>query len=138
MPINAKSKFTTRPAIAVDVDGTLFVRGRVNTALVEWLVARKAEGAELLLWSARGRSYAQHAAEAAQIAELFDHIAAKPGYIVDDKGWAWTRYTKRIRMGEGGKALQNSSTPLSPETENRAKSPDKPETRDEKEQRGGA
>lgn len=86
------------PTIAIDVDGTLFVKGKLNTVLVEWAATRKAEGAELMLWSARGRLHALRAAGEAGIVELFDHIAGKPAYIVDDRGWSWTRFTKRIRL----------------------------------------
>ena len=29
-------------------------------------------------------------------------IISKPGYIVDDKGWAWTKYTRRLTAHNAG------------------------------------
>ena len=81
------------PAIAVDVDGTLLVRGACNAAVVRYCEARKAEGAYLILWSARGVEHARAVAAEFGVTDLFDAIIPKPGAIIDDKGWSWVRHT---------------------------------------------
>jgi hydroxymethylpyrimidine pyrophosphatase-like HAD family hydrolase len=87
--------------IAIDVDGTLQIQGKPNTRLIEWCKERKAEGFFLMLWSARGQAHATKYAELFGIADVFDLICSKPGYIVDDQGWGWVKYTKVIRsLGE--------------------------------------
>ncbi len=88
--------FPKQSVVTVDVDGTLLVDGRVNAKLVAWLKDRKAEGFELILWSAAGRQHAENAANFAGIAALFSAIISKPGFTVDDRGWDWTRTTKVI------------------------------------------
>jgi hypothetical protein len=43
---------------------------------------------------------ALNAVKAVYLADIEDIVAfklSKPGYIVDDKGWNWTRYTKQIK-----------------------------------------
>ena len=82
--------------VAIDVDDTLYRNGVLNAGLVRWLRERKTDGWETMLWSARGSEYAKGAAERAGITELFDVIISKPGVIVDDMGWGWTRYTKAL------------------------------------------
>jgi hydroxymethylpyrimidine pyrophosphatase-like HAD family hydrolase len=96
MNANPKRKFRPQKSIAVDVDGTLQILGKPNLRLIEWLKAKKDQGFSLMLWSSRGESNARHYAEAFGIADLFDVICSKPGYIVDDKGWKWTQYTRVI------------------------------------------
>lgn len=86
-----------RKVIAVDVDGTLKVRGGLNADLVEWVKAQRLRGYSMTLWSARGEEYATTFALEHGIAHLFDHICAKPGYVVDDQGWSWVRFTKVVR-----------------------------------------
>lgn len=93
-----KQKYPLMRAVAVDVDGTLFIGGVVNTALVQWCRKRKSEGFELTLWSSRGREYAQRAARLANVHDVFDHIISKPGYLVDDVGWSWIRYTRVVPL----------------------------------------
>jgi hypothetical protein len=89
--------------IAVDVDGTLRIRSGLNMRLVEYLREKKAEGYRLMLWSMRGEKYARTYADTHGIAEMFDVVAGKPGYIIDDVGWSWIKYTAVIRkMREGG------------------------------------
>jgi len=83
--------------IAVDVDGTLVVRGVVNKKLTDWCKHKKQEGFTMILWSSRGETHAINAAKLSGLCNVFDHIISKPGYIVDDKGWSWVRYTKWIR-----------------------------------------
>ena len=94
-------KYQPQKVIAVDVDGTLHNNGIVNHALVEWCKERKGQGFALMLWSARGEAYARKFAACFDITGLFDLICSKPGYIVDDQGWGWVKYTKVIRgLGE--------------------------------------
>lgn len=77
--------------IAVDVDGTL------NPRLIEWLRGQKTKGFKLMLWSSGGEEHAMDAAVRFGAVELFDLICSKPGYIIDDQGWGWIKYTKVIR-----------------------------------------
>ncbi len=87
----------TRPKlIAVDVDGTLIQRGELNEPLVKWIREAKADGFTVYLWSMRGSEYAKQVAESHGVAHLFDLVLGKPGFIVDDMGWGWSRYTKVI------------------------------------------
>jgi len=86
--------FAPRPWIYVDVDNTLLLGSRPNVRLIGWLRARKAEGQTLVLWSARGQEHAQRAARLLGVEELFEAILAKPGEIVDDKGWTWARHVR--------------------------------------------
>jgi hydroxymethylpyrimidine pyrophosphatase-like HAD family hydrolase len=84
--------------IYVDVDGTLLLANSgINWALVEQLRQKHAAGFSLVLWSARGEQHAKDAANKANCVGLFTAILSKPGFIIDDKGWAWTRYTKRLK-----------------------------------------
>lgn len=80
--------------VAVDVDGTLLVDGELNLPLVEWVKEQKSAGFEVLLWSAAGRDHAAEVAERFGIADHFSAIISKPGFIVDDLGWTWTKWTR--------------------------------------------
>jgi hydroxymethylpyrimidine pyrophosphatase-like HAD family hydrolase len=91
-----QQKYPPPRVIAVDVDGTLHVNGRVNQAVVEYCKARKADGFRLMLWSARGLGHAQRAADQFGLVDLFDDIVSKPGYVLDDLGWSWIKYTRII------------------------------------------
>lgn len=86
-----------RKVLAVDVDGTLHVRGRINQAAVEFCRRKKLEGFSLTLWSAGGEEHARTVAAQIGITELFDHIISKPFYVLDDNGWQWIKHTKVIR-----------------------------------------
>lgn len=89
---------TENKTIAVDVDGTLInVFGDLNEAVKKYCIARKADGYTLVLWSARGKEYAERYADQYGIANLFDVIMSKPGAILDDNGWAWIKYVKWVR-----------------------------------------
>lgn len=90
-------KYRPAKVIAVDVDGTLIVGGEVNKSLVEWCKDKKEQGFCMILWSARGEDHAKKAAKRSKTTDLFDYIHSKPGYIVDDKGWQWTKYTRIIK-----------------------------------------
>jgi hydroxymethylpyrimidine pyrophosphatase-like HAD family hydrolase len=88
---------TENKTIAVDVDGTLInAFGDVNAPVVEFCRCKKAQGFFLILWSARGKRHAEAQAARCGVVELFDAILSKPGLIIDDKGWSWTQYTKRV------------------------------------------
>ncbi len=89
-------KFPISKVIAVDVDGTLIVGGFLNKSLVEWCRKKREEGFSMILWSLRGENYAKKMAEWAGVTDIFHNIIGKPGYIVDDKGWGWTKFTRRI------------------------------------------
>jgi len=91
-----KQKYPPPKVIAVDVDGTLITRGVVNDKLVEWCKAKKDAGFNMILWSSRGEAHALNAAKITGLTDVFDTIISKPGFIVDDKGWQWVRYTKVI------------------------------------------
>jgi predicted mannosyl-3-phosphoglycerate phosphatase (HAD superfamily) len=84
-------------SIFIDVDDTLIIASRPNHSLVEWAKARHRQGYEIVIWSSRGTDHARAAADVCDLAGIAAAVVSKPGYIVDDKGWAWTRYTKRIR-----------------------------------------
>jgi hydroxymethylpyrimidine pyrophosphatase-like HAD family hydrolase len=85
---------------AIDVDGTLQVNNAPNANVIAWCKAAKARGMTLMLWSSRGKAYAQRIAEAFGVSDLFSVICSKPGFVLDDKGWDWTKYTKTIRTFE--------------------------------------
>ncbi len=87
-------KYPRRRVIAVDVDGTLLSHGCCNLALVAMLRNAKEDGFSLTLWSMGGEAYARSVAEALGLADLFDHIISKPGFVFDDAGWSWVRYTQ--------------------------------------------
>jgi hypothetical protein len=83
--------------LAVDVDGTLHVQGTPQPGVVDYITQCRERGMFIILWSARGKDYAQQVAEGMQITHLFDVIIPKPGHILDDMGWGWIQYTEVIR-----------------------------------------
>ena len=83
--------------IAVDVDGTLHRYGKLNEPLIAWCRKQKEAGFQLMLWSSRGQSYAKAAAEELGVVDLFDVICSKPGFVVDDQGWSWIKFTRIVR-----------------------------------------
>lgn len=82
--------------VAIDVDGTLIGPQGVNRSVVAWALERKQAGYSLILWSSRGEAHARKAAEIAGMTEAFDHILSKPGYVLDDQGWGWIKYTRVV------------------------------------------
>jgi hydroxymethylpyrimidine pyrophosphatase-like HAD family hydrolase len=92
-----KQKFPPPKVIAVDVDDTLQVRGFPNLRLIEWCREKKRQGYFLMLWSSRGQRHAENYAKKFGVLDIFDLICSKPGYVVDDQGWGWVKYTKVIR-----------------------------------------
>lgn len=91
------NKLERQRTIAVDVDGTLMLPSGINATLIEWIKGKRARGFATILWSARGEAYARAIAAEHGIIHLFDVIVSKPGYIVDDKGWSWIRFTKWVK-----------------------------------------
>ena len=92
-----RQKYPPTKCVGVDIDGTLVRDGRLNNDLVTWVRARKADGFDVILWSARGRVYAERVAERFKITDCFTAIIGKPGFIVDDQGWGWTKYCRVVR-----------------------------------------
>jgi hypothetical protein len=105
-----RQRYEPTRCIAVDVDGTLQINGRRNDVLIDWCRDRRLDGYSILLWSARGKEHARSVADAFACADVFDVILAKPGYIVDDLGWSWIKYTRVIDMGD----LQNTDEKVLP------------------------
>lgn len=88
-----RNKYPTTKCIAIDVDGTLVQDGKLSQAVANLAKTKKADGFEVILWSARGRRYAETVAAIAGIEDHFTAIVSKPGFIVDDLGWSWIKYT---------------------------------------------
>lgn len=89
-------EFPPARCIAIDVDGTLLIDGKLNEPLAEWAALKKQEGFDVVLWSAQGRAHAVNVAVEFGIDSQFTAIISKPGYIVDDLGWSWTQYTETV------------------------------------------
>ena len=92
--MNRPQKYPPPRVSAVDVDGTLHRNGVANQSLIEWCRKQKESGFKLMLWSSRGEDYARKAAELFGVVDLFHVICSKPGYVVDDQGWSWIKYTR--------------------------------------------
>ena len=96
--IGSKNKKYPRvKCVCIDVDGTIIQNGRLNKKLAEWASRKRDSGFEVILWSAQGKEHAEKVAAKYGIEKTFSAIISKPGYIVDDLGWSWTKYTKVIR-----------------------------------------
>ena len=95
-----KSKYPPTKTLAVDVDGTLLRNGELFEPVVKKCREAKAAGYRLMLWSARGREYAHHVASVLGVLELFDDVVSKPGFIIDDLGWSWVKYTRVVRLDD--------------------------------------
>ena len=84
--------------IAVDVDGTLLMHdGTINRQVVDWCRHQSEQGHGLMLWSSAGQAHAEEAAMRAGIGHLFGVIISKPGFVLDDQGWGWIRFTGVVR-----------------------------------------
>lgn len=90
-------RFAPPRVLAVDVDGTLIDGGRAHPSIVELVQRQAAAGWDVLIWSMRGRRYAEQAAAFAGLAELVTCVG-KPGVIVDDQGLDWLRDVRVQRM----------------------------------------
>ena len=92
-----RSKHPPTKCVAIDVDGTLLINGKLNRRLASWAAMKKASGYEVILWSAQGKGHAETIAKRYRIEDNFSSIISKPGYIVDDLGWSWIKYTKVLK-----------------------------------------
>ena len=93
-----RQKHPPAKCLAIDVDGTLIdSRMSLNAKVADLAKAKRGEGWDVILWSARGRRYAQAVAEKHGIEDVFTAIIGKPGFVVDDLGWQWIKYTRVIR-----------------------------------------
>lgn len=82
--------------LAVDVDHTLIRQGRPDLGVVTLIRERAADGWDVVVWSMRGRHYAQNAANVCGIAALVVCVG-KPGVILDDQGLDWLRGAQVVR-----------------------------------------
>ena len=89
--------FAMDKIIAIDIDGTLKLKFGINTPLIEALKRAKADGFQLILWSARGTAYAREFAALNFEDGFFDVIIGKPHFVADDRGWDWIRHTKLFK-----------------------------------------
>ena len=92
-----KAKYPPPDVIYVDVDGTLLVNGKPNPNVVRLIREKHEDGFQIIVWSSRGSVNAIRAVGLAGLNDIVSHKLSKPGYIVDDKGWSWTRYTEQIK-----------------------------------------
>lgn len=92
-----RKKYSPSNCLAIDVDGTLVTDGRLNQSVAKLAKDKKDQGMDVILWSARGRAYAEAVAKKHGLEDCFTFIVSKPGFIVDDLGWGWIKYTRVIR-----------------------------------------
>lgn len=95
-------KYAPRKSIYIDVDGVLLFEKGFNKELAAWIKKNSsAIGGEFdfVLWSSRGADHARRVAEALKITTCFLAILAKPGYIIDDRGFEWTAHVNNL-IGE--------------------------------------
>ena len=90
--------FPISKTICVDIDNTLIYKNELNQELVIWLKEQKKNNYDLILWSMQGRQYAEKVANKYNLQNLFNAIIGKPGFIIDDLGWSWTRHTKWVNQ----------------------------------------
>ena len=96
-----KGRLLPSRSIFVDVDNTLISpTGRLNRRMVIYCELKKNQGFDIILWSARGRVYAERVAKKFNIVDLFYTIIGKPKYIFDDIGWEWTRDTRILKYDD--------------------------------------
>jgi len=93
---NTQQKYPPPDVIYIDVDGTLLKCGKPDIKIVAWARKKYDQGFQLIVWSSRGAINATRAVHLAGIEDIVSFKLSKPGYIVDDKGWSWTEYTKQI------------------------------------------
>lgn len=71
--------------VFVDVDLTLIdANGKLLPEAREALLALKAAGGHLFLWSSVGADYCRKIAETHHLTDLFEGFAAKPDIVIDD------------------------------------------------------
>jgi len=95
--VTKRQKYPPARCIGIDVDGTLVRKGRLDRRLADWAKEKKEEGFEVILWTARGRDHALRTAKKFEIEDHFTAIIGKPGYVVDDLGWTWVKFTRVVR-----------------------------------------
>ena len=78
--------------IYVDCDGVLLLGHRINHTLVSKLHRMQSEGWDLVVWSARGREYAQVIASQSQLFRVT--CIGKPTIMIDDRPADLLRYCK--------------------------------------------
>ena len=93
-------RFPASKCVAIDVDNTLVINNKLTVSVVEFARLKKNEGFDVILWSAKGREHAEKQARRFHIEDCFTAIISKPGYIIDDLGWSWIKFTKWIRGAE--------------------------------------
>ena len=86
--------YPERKTIYVDVDGTLLIKDRINIRLVAYIKRMKQSGYEVNIWSMRGKKYAEKWCIRAGLKYYITHCLGKPGMIIDDEGWSWTKNCK--------------------------------------------
>jgi len=97
--------FPPTKCIAIDVDGTMLVQGKLNVKLAAIAKQMKLEGFEVILWSARGKKHAEHVASSLGVTDCFTVIISQPGYITDDMGWGWIKFTRWLKSYEEMESL---------------------------------
>jgi hydroxymethylpyrimidine pyrophosphatase-like HAD family hydrolase len=102
-------KYPPQKCLAIDVDNTLVIDGKLTQTVVDFAISKRAEGFDVILWSARGRKHAEDQAMRFGIKSVFTAILSKPGYIIDDIGWSWIKFTKWIRGSEIQNVKQEST-----------------------------
>ena len=76
----------------IDVDGCLLVRRQINQALVKFCRQHRADGWDIVLWSARGRIHAEKVACMAGLDDgTFVAIISKPEIVIDNNHFDWMR-----------------------------------------------
>jgi hypothetical protein len=86
---------TNRPAVYVDVDGTLIRNGRPYQPVIDRVLDMSTTH-DIYVWSAAGRNHAQQAVIDCGIFPYVRSCLSKPSYIIDDQAWKWIRLTKVI------------------------------------------
>jgi len=96
--INSKisQKYPPPNVIYIDVDGTLIQGEQVNMPLVKWAREKHNDGYQIIVWSSRGEGNARAGVLKAGIGDIVTHTLSKPGHIVDDQGWSWTKFTVEV------------------------------------------
>lgn len=89
-------KFPPPQCLAVDVDHTLVHQGVVSKWVVDKIIDANSKGLDVILWSMRGREYAEGAARYAGISDLVICVS-KPGFVIDDQGLQWTKTCRVLR-----------------------------------------
>jgi len=92
-----KQKYPPPNVIYIDVDGTLLKGGKPDLKIVAWARDKYEQGFQIIVWSSRGSMNAIRAVHLADIEDIVSFKLSKPGYIVDDKGWSWTKFTRQIK-----------------------------------------